>query len=125
MLSQSWNRLQREVEIPVRVLRLAGLGTGSVVLMEPGEAHVGVKTQNSGLGVLGLGPASGTSPADRGKDLPAAEGWQVGSNRPVRPVWPEILERRERRAEAHGLSLWCPLTGRMLRGPGRGSGRKP
>lgn len=55
MLSQSWNRLQREVEIPVRVLRLAGLGTGSVVLMEPGEAHVGVKTQNSGLGVLGSG----------------------------------------------------------------------
>lgn len=29
---------------------------------------------------------------------------------PIRPIWPE------RRAESPGLSLWCPLTGRMLRG---------
>lgn len=54
-LGQSQNRLQREVEIPVSVLRLDGLGTCSVVLMESGEAHVVVKTQNSGLGVLGSG----------------------------------------------------------------------
>lgn len=44
---------------------------------------------------------------------------------PVRPIWLERLERRERKAEGPRLSLWCQLTGRMLRGPGRGSGRKP
>ena len=93
--------------------------------MESGEAHVVVKTQNSGLGVLGSGTSLRhlTDLADRGRDLRAAEGWQVGINMPIRPIWPERLER------AKGRGSWIepvvPTDREDAEGPGRGSGRKP